>query len=84
MSAKGYTFTYKGTKITLPSFKDIPVGALRKSRKASDDMDRAFLIFEEILTEKQLALIDTIPLTEFSDILSKWTEGAGLGESSES
>lgn len=84
MSAKGYTFQHSGKKVTLPSFSNIPVGALRKSRNAADDMDKAFIIFEEVLDEKTLAVLDSMTVSELVDVISGWTSGASVGESSES
>lgn len=84
MSAKGYTFEHAGKKVTLPPFKDIPVGVLRKSRKATDEMDRAFTIFEELLSERDLAVLDSLSVTRLGEIVAEWSEGAGVGESSES
>lgn len=84
MSAKGFTFTSGSKKITLPLFSDIPVGALRVSRKATDDMDKAFLIFENVLDEKTLSVIDSLTVSELGELIAGWTAGAPVGESSES
>lgn len=84
MSAKGFTFTHGGKKVTLPLFSNVPVGALRASRNATDDMDRAFLILENVLDDKTLAIIDSMSVSEFGEVLTGWTTGAPVGESSES
>ena len=84
MSAKNYTFEHQGKKITLPAFSEIPFGAFRKARDASNEMDRAGIIFENVLDAKSLAVIDSMTLVELGEVLAGWTAGASLGESSES
>lgn len=81
-----YDFEIAGTTYSVPSFKDLPAGALRKSRKASDDMDRAFIILEETVGEDSdvIRAIDTLSVTELGEWLKGWTQGAPLGESSSS
>lgn len=78
-----YTIEHGGKKIVLPDFKEMPVGVVRKARNAEAE-DAMWLILENILDEKQLAIIDTMPLSQFTDAMSKWTQGAALGESSQS
>lgn len=84
MSAKGYTFTHEGKKIVLPSFSEIPVGALRKARNATDEMDKSFLIFESVLDEKTLEVLDTLTVKQLGEVIAGWTSGAPVGESLES
>lgn len=84
MSAKGFTFTHGNKKVSLPLFSDIPVGALRAARKATDDMDKAFLIFENVLDDKTLAVIDSLTVSQLGELIAGWTSGAPVGESSES
>jgi hypothetical protein len=81
-----YDFTIKGTEYAIPSFKDLPAGALRKARHASDDMDRVFIILEETLGADSdvIRAIDALSLTEFGDWMQGWTQGASVGESSSS
>ena len=81
-----YTFTVQGTEFEVPDFAEIPAGALRKGRKGTDDMDRAFIILEEALgvDSPALAALDSLPLAEFGKWLEGWTKGAPLGESSSS
>lgn len=84
MSAKNYTFEHAGKKVSLPNFSEIQVGALRAARNATDEMDKAFIIFETVLDEKALAVIDAMTVAELADLISGWTAGAAVGESSES
>lgn len=81
-----YTFESGGKSYTVPSFDEIPTGALRKARKADDEMDKAFTILEETLGAKSpvLGVIDKMTVKEFATWLEGWTEGARLGESSDS
>jgi hypothetical protein len=82
MSAK-FVFEYgDGKKLSVPSFKDLPTGALRASRHAESDVDKAFIILEYTLgvDSKELATIDTMPLDTFSDFVKGWTDGAPVGE----
>jgi hypothetical protein len=83
-----YEFVYKQKKYTVPSFNEIPAGALRKARKGEDDMDKAFTILEETLGIKSpvLSVIDKMSVAEFGKWLEGWTEQGTvkLGESSDS
>lgn len=78
-----YTIEHNGKKITLPGFKDLPVGIIRKARNVNQD-EAMWLMLEELLDEKQLAIIDTMTLSEFTEAMKGWTQGAPLGESSQS
>lgn len=79
-----YTFTHRNKTYTIPSFASLPMGALRKARKSSDDVDKAFIIIEEIAGEgsPELAALDTMTAAEFDVFLEGWTQGAPLPESS--
>lgn len=86
--AKQHEFTFKqnGKSYTIPSFNALPVGVIRKSRKAKDDADQAFTIIESVCGEDSpaLAAIDTMNTTEFEQFIQGWTQGASVGESSSS
>lgn len=84
MTAKNkFQFTTGGKKYEVPLFTDLPMGVIRKSRKALDDADRVFIIIEEMVGEgsKELEAIDKMTQQEFADFITEWTQGAGLGES---
>jgi hypothetical protein len=85
MAAK-YNFEHKGKTYSVPAFRSLPMGAIRKARKATDDMDKAFIIIESILGEdsKELKAIDEMDAAQFQAFLEGWTDGAPLGESSDS
>jgi hypothetical protein len=81
-----YDFEIDGVTYSVPAFKDLPAGALRKARTGTDDMDRAFIILEQTLGEDSdvIHAIDTLTVTELGEWLTGWTKGAPLGESSSS
>ena len=84
MTAKLYKFDHNKTTYEIPSFSELPMGAVRKARKATDDIDKAFIIIEEVLGENAPALqaLDSMKAAEFQKFLEGWTQGATLGESS--
>ena len=79
-----YEFTIGDKKYSIPFFTDVPMGAIRKSRKESTDMDKALVVIEETLggNSPELKAIDKLSITEFSEWLTGWTQGASLGEAS--
>ena len=83
---KTYTFTHEGKELSIPAFGNLPMGALRNARKATDDGDKAFIILEYLLGEEseELKAIDSMDAAEFSTWIDGWTKGAPLGESSSS
>ncbi len=78
-----YTFEHKGKKFTIPAFNALPMGAIRKARKAKDEADQAFTILEAVMPEDspELAAVDSMAAAEFNEWLTGWTEGASVGES---
>jgi hypothetical protein len=81
-----YTFEHNKKTYEIPFFTELPMGAIRKARKATDDIDKAFIIIEELLGENAPALeaLDTMKSAEFQKFLEGWTQGAPMGESLES
>lgn len=81
-----YRFTHNGTEHEIPSFRELPAGALRKARRGADEMDKAFTILEETLglDNPALAAVDSMTIEQFGEWLTGWTKGAALGESSSS
>jgi hypothetical protein len=74
-----YKIEYQGKTVDLPSFGEIPTGVVRKARK-QDVEDQTWFILEELLSPKDLAVIDSLPLNEFTKHMTGWTNGVGLGE----
>jgi|TARA_R110000782_G_scaffold39135_1_gene91193 hypothetical protein len=77
-----HKFEYKGKKYDVPSFVDVPMGVLRKSRKGKDELDTVFIILETMIGEdaKAFEALDQMTGTEFGAWITAWTQGAGLGE----
>lgn len=77
-----YKFTHKKTEYTIPAFNEIPVGVIRKARKAKDETDMAFTILEQTLgiDSPELEAIDSMLPDEFQTWLTGWTQGVSVGE----
>lgn len=86
MTLEQYHFTIDGKDYAVPHFNKIPVGVIRKSRKANDEMDQVFTILELVLGEDSdvLEAVDSMSGEDFQAWLSGWTQGAPVGESSSS
>lgn len=84
MTVLTHTFEYKGKSFTIPAFGALPMGAIRKARKAKDEADQAFTILEAVMPEgsPELDAIDSMNAADFNDWLSGWTQGSTVGESS--
>jgi hypothetical protein len=78
-----YVVEHKGKKATLPSFDQLPVGAIRKARNMEPD-DQIWFILESVLDAKGMAIIDSMNMAEFTKTIQGWTQGAPLGESLQS
>lgn len=74
-----YTYTHKGKKVELPEFKEIPVGLVRKIRN-EPEASQPWTILESLLDEKQLAIVDSMTIPEFTEFMNGWSQGANLGE----
>jgi hypothetical protein len=86
MAANVYKFDFKGKSYSVPKFDELPMGALRKARKAETDIDKAFIIIEEILGDDsaEIKVLDQMNKDEFAKFVEGWAQGAPLGESSDS
>jgi hypothetical protein len=82
MAAKVYKFEHNKSTYEIPLFSELPMGAVRKARKATDDIDKAFIIIEEALGDDAPALqaLDSMKAAEFQKFLEGGTQGAPLGE----
>lgn len=83
---KTFTFTHNGEEFTIPTIAELPVGVVRKARKAADQGDAVFTMLEAVLEEGSPALeaLDSMKAEEFSNFLEGWSGKAPLGESSDS
>lgn len=79
-----FEFEQGGKLYRIPKFSNLPAGALRKARKATDDLDKAFTIIESVMGENspELDAVDRMTVEEFGEFVKGWTEGASVGESS--
>lgn len=86
MTAPTHDFTFEGKTYTIPSFSSLPMGALRRARKAKDEIDQIFTILEMTVGEDSDAIgaIDKMQPAEFEEFVKAWTQGASMGESSSS
>ena len=84
MSAKTYTFVIKDKEYTIPTFKSISIGVIRKTRNITDEMDIALTILELSLEDsaETLAALDTLTIDEFAEWTKGWLGDATLGEAS--
>lgn len=81
-----YSFELNGKEFELPDFNNLPLGVIRKSRKFENDLDAAFSILENAAGDNSELMdeLDALPMTKFNELLTAWTQGVRLGESSES
>lgn len=85
MTEKFHYTTSFGDEVVLPRFENVPVGVIRKLRKA-DTLDQTFGIIEAIADEASLEAIDKIGAVEFEKLGAAWRDDSGVkpGESSAS
>lgn len=72
-------------KITLPKFGEVPFGIVRRGRHLAPE-EQFYFMFEELLSEKDIAILDSLTSSEVADLMDKWQDEAGvsLGESEDS
>lgn len=77
--------TVSGETVTLPAFKSIKPGLLRKTRKL-DQVDQFWTILEALADDEAISIIDDLDSDEFQEFQRGWFEHSGvdLGESSAS
>jgi hypothetical protein len=75
----GYKIEHKGKTVELPNFNDMPTGVLRKAHHETE-AEQTWFILEGVLDDKQLQILDALPLSEFSKHMKAWTGGVALGE----
>lgn len=78
-----YEIKHNGKTVKLPDFKNLPVGVVRKARNLNQE-EQMWFIIENVLGEKELAVIDELSISEFSEAMNGWTQGAPVGESLQS
>ena len=60
-----YKIEHNGKTIELPEFGDVPTGVLRKARHEKES-EQSWFILEQTLSAKELAVLDTLPVSEFA------------------
>lgn len=83
--SKIFTFDHNGRQYTLPRFKNLKGGVLRRTRRLSP-LDMMFTMFEEIADEQTLAALDDMDTADLEELQQRWLEDSGVtvGESSTS
>lgn len=74
-----YVIEYKGKKVQLPAFSEMPVGVLRKARHETEQ-EQTWYILENVLSPNDLTVLDSLPVGEFKTHMKAWTGGVALGE----
>lgn len=80
----------KDREITLPRFKQIPFGVMRKLRKLSEG-EQMFVLLETLaergqIAESTLEVLDDLPLDAVKDLMDAWAGDSqtSVGESTAS
>lgn len=74
-----YIIEHKNKQVELPEFGKLPVGVLRKARHVPE-AEQTWFILEELLSDKDMAVVDSLPTEDFIKHMKAWTEGVSLGE----
>ncbi|UVK62931.1 tail assembly chaperone [Gordonia phage Hexbug] len=64
-------------KVTLPRFKSIPFGLIRKNRSLPE-AEQFFALLESVASEEDLAKIDKAPQSEVEKLMDAWQEDSGV------
>ena len=72
-------FVFDGStgSVTLPRFSEIPFGVMRKMRN-EDETEIAFYLFESLLSEDDLAVLDTYTQAEVGELMEAWQADSGI------
>lgn len=72
-----------GREITLPHFKNLPFGVIRKLRK-EDEAEQLFGLVEQVADADTLAVIDTLEMADIEAMFASWQKASEItvGESS--
>lgn len=75
--------TSTGKTITLPRYKNVPIGVIRKIRKVDDNFEAAFVLIELISDAKTLEMVESLGAEEFEQFSTAWQEDSqvSMGES---
>ncbi|UJQ86182.1 tail assembly chaperone [Gordonia phage GiKK] len=72
-------------KVSLPRFKSIPFGLIRKNRSLPE-AEQFFSLLEAVASEEDLAKMDKAAQSEMEALMDAWQEDSGVsvGESEDS
>lgn len=85
IGSEKFRYDVEGGTIVLPSLKFIKSGVIRKLRKL-DETDQMFSLFETLLPEDQLDLVDELTGEQLTELATAWRDfsGVSMGESAAS
>ena len=82
-----FVYEVPGTKkkLTLPKFGEVPFGVVRRGRHMPPE-EQFYFMFEELLSERDLEILDSLTGPQVADLMDTWQDeaGVGLGESEDS
>lgn len=86
MAMEKFHYTTAHGKISAPKFNQMPFGVVRKTRHIESDMEKVFFMLEEVLDERNLAILDKMSSSDVHEFITAWQADSGitLGESSAS
>lgn len=72
-------FVFEGStgSVSLPKFSEIPFGVMRKMRN-EDENEIAFFLFESLLSDEDLAVLDTYTQAEVGALMEAWQADSGI------
>ena len=75
-----FNLEHENKTISLPDFKDIPIGLVRKARHESPQ-NQIFTVLEGLVSDSDMKTLDKMPTGAFGLQMKAWTGGASLGDS---
>lgn len=85
MALEQFHHTFRGQEITLPHYKHIPVGVVRRLRK-ENEAEQLFGLLEAVATPDALEVIDQMGAEDLQEMMAVWQAASrvSMGESSAS
>lgn len=71
--------------VTLPHFKNLPFGVIRRLRK-EDEAEQLFGLVEQVADAETLAILDQLEMADIEELFGAWQKASGVtvGESTAS
>lgn len=78
-----FEWEHDGQLFTIPLASKIKAGIIRRASKHASEVGQIFAIFEEIVDQDTLAIIDDMSLDELGEMFVAWQQHGGetVGES---